>query len=557
MPVFAKLCRNAAAAALFAAAMHGCALAQRMTPEPPPVPDDAQAPVLQAAPLPPPELRGTETPPLNDISNDAAPQEADDLNPVAGQSPQYGLPAPVSPTSGTINYGRPKPKKSQLYQLPKIRRPGQQQLPPLTLYATAAGMLKRGGNPPSADLTNPGPTVAVIPTLPRPLAPRPDPTPFDPVGVDVGSLRLYPYAEANIGYEANPNLLPTDVKPSAFAYGEAGTKVQSDWSQSSLAANLRAGYYDYFSVPDADRPDIEGTITGRVDVTRQTQINLQTTFAYSTEQPGSPILSIPNAVFTTNRPIYASVGQTLGVTQQFNRLSVSLNTAFGRYMFGDATQSDGTTLFLSQNDYDDYSLAGRISYELTPGLIPYLQVTGDRNQYDSPQDAYGFDRTSNGILGKIGSTFEVSQLLTGELAAGYEHRVYADPRLSPLGSPMVDASLIYSPTALTTVTFTAATNVFETTLVDASGAVGHTLSLKISHELLRNLTLSAIGTFQLNTYQGSSEIDKYYAGEFDAEYHATRTIVITGTYKYQRYDSTAALNNYFDNMFMAGLRFQL
>ena len=241
-------------------------------------------------------------PPLNDLSAEqqTAP-ELGDTNPVAAQPPQYGLPPPVSPTGNVINYGRRKPKKSRLYQLPQIKRPGQTLLPALTPYATAPGVKKRGSNPPAADLTDPGPTVAVIPTLPRPLRPKPDPAPFDAVGVDVGGLRLFPYVETDTGYDTNPNLLSDDVVPSAYIYGGAGMKVQSNWSQHSLTADLRGGYYDYFSVPTANRPNVSGTITGRVDVTRQTQINSQTTFSLSTEQPGSPILAIPNAVFVTNQ----------------------------------------------------------------------------------------------------------------------------------------------------------------------------------------------------------------------------------------------------------------
>ncbi|MGP8233267.1 MAG: outer membrane beta-barrel protein [Methylovirgula sp.] len=545
-------------AAIFAAAADTCASAQQMTPAP--APEDttsSQAPALQAPPLPPPELRGTEAPPLNDLSADGTPQDSDDTNPIAAEPPQYGLPPPVSSTADVINYGRRKPKKSQLYQLPRIKRPGQQLLPPLTPYETAPDVKKRGSNPPTANLTDPGPTVAVIPTLPRPLRPKPDLTPFDAIGVDVGALRLYPYVETDTGYDTNPNLLPTDVVPSAYVHAETGMKAQSDWSQSSLTADLRGGYYDYFSVPTANRPDAAGTITGRVDVTRQTQINSQTTFSLTTEQPGSPILAIPNAVFITNRPLYATVGQMLGVTQQFNRLSVSLSGAFTRYAFGDATQSDGTILELSLDDNNVYAVAGRLSYEVTPTLIPYLQVTGAHTQYDSPSDAYGYDRTSNSIQAKAGTSYEATPLITGDLALGYENGVYADYRLPVVSTPTVDATLIYTPTPLTTVTFTAATDVGQTTLANASAAIGHIFTLKLSHELLRDVTISATGTYQFNTYVGQPVIENYYAGLFEVDYHMTRSILITGSYKYQRFVSSVGLTNYTDQVFLAGLKFQL
>jgi hypothetical protein len=106
-------------------------------------------------------------------------------------------------------------------------------------------------------------------------------------------------------------------------------------------------------------------------------------------------------------------------------------------------------------------------------------------------------------------------------------------------------------------TFTAATDVGETTLADSSAVIAHTLTLKISHDLLRNLTLAATGTYQINNYVGQPEIDHFYSGLFEADYHMTRSIVITGSYKYQRYISTAGFTNYIDNVFLAGLKFQL
>lgn len=97
MPFLAKFCRAAVVAAIFAAATSACAFAQQMTTpaQVEPAPDDAnsgEGPVLQAAPLLPPELRGTEAPPLNDLSAEqqTAP-ELGDTNPVAAQPPNMAF----------------------------------------------------------------------------------------------------------------------------------------------------------------------------------------------------------------------------------------------------------------------------------------------------------------------------------------------------------------------------------------------------------------------------------------------------------------------------------
>jgi hypothetical protein len=503
-------------------------------------------------------LRGADQPSLetegSPLQDDA--QEPSDVNPIAVPEPQYGLPSPISDTSDYINYGKAKPKKSKLYQLPKLTQPGGLKLPPLTTYKTAPDTQRRGSNPPYYDPSNPGPTNAVIQPLLRPLPPKPDPAPFAPVGIDVGSLRLYPYVEADTGYESNPNFLSSDVVGSLYAHGEVGLRAESLWSQHSLTADLRGGYYDYFGVPLANRPDAAGTVTGRIDVTRQTQINLVSTFAVTTQQPGSPILAVPNSVFITNRPLVVSLGQSIGVAQQFNRLSVSLTGAFTSYIFGNAEQSDGTELLLSQNDYNDYALIGRASYELVPSLIPFVQVTGDARRYDVGLDVDGFARSSNGIAGELGSTLEFSRLLTGEIGVGYADRVYVDPRLPVLDAPTIDAKLIYAATPLTTVNLTAATYLSETTLAYASGAVSRSVSLNVTHALARDLTISATASYQNNVYDGSPIFEQLYTGVLKVDYNLSREIVLTGSVTHQQFLSTAQGGSYTDNIFLLGLRLQ-
>ncbi len=60
------------------------------------------------------------------------------------------------------------------------------------------------------------------------------------------------------------------------------------------------------------------------------------------------------------------------------------------------------------------------------------------------------NRNSQGISGKFGSAFELTQKLTGEASAGYIRRHYDDPQLPSFGAYLIDASLIFTASALTT-----------------------------------------------------------------------------------------------------------
>ncbi len=493
----------------------------------------------------------------------ATPGAALGATPAAGLGPGAAASGPAasqSDASDVTNYGRPKPKKPKLYQLPVLQKPKQRgfpPLPPLTVYKTAPGAKKKATKPPpETEAADPPPTVAVIPSLPNPPKPKREENPYDPLGVDVGSLRLFPYAEVDSGYDSNPNRLAGQVVGSSYVHGETGLKLQSQWSQNSLGADLLAGYYDYFSVPAANRPDINGTVTGRVDVTKTTKINLESRFGLTTQQPGSPQLAIPGSVFITSRPSVTTFGQTIGVSQQLNRLTLDLRGSFDRIIFGDATQSDGSELLLSQDNYNAYGLTGRASYELTPGVIPFVQMTGDERRYDGYVDQDGFARNSDGIAAKIGTKFDMTHLLTGEISTGYADRDYVDPRLPHLQAPTLDGSLIYIATPLTTLTLTAATYLSETTVVDASGAVSRRLTAKIAHALLRNLTLTGTASFQVNQYQGVPITEQLYSAGIGAEHSLTRSIVIRGSFTQERLRSNLAGDDYTANVFLVGLKLQ-
>jgi len=500
-------------------------------------------------------LRGTQA------AAQAAPADLDMPAPQAA--------APDDP-SNVINYGRPRPKKPKLFTPksplynpdPRVAVP----LPALKPYATAPGTQKRNSNPPQNPLTPPeqganpaapGPTVSVIPWTPPPPKPKPDPKPFDPLGVDVGSLRLLPFVELGTGYDTNPNRLSSAVKGSFYGRADGGLDVNSQWENNSLSATLRGGYSDYISYHEADRPDVQTKVDGRIDVLRDTQIDAEGRFTLDTQQPGSQQLAIAGSSFIVGRPLIETYGTSLGVTQRFDRLSVRLRGTFDRFEYENATLSTGSDLLLSENNYNDVALNGRVSYELTPGVIPYADVTGDKRLYDSLFDSSGYMRTSSGIAAKLGSTFEISRdILTGDLAAGYADRHYNDSRLQNAAGPTLDGSVIWTPSVLTKVTLATGTDFVETTLADASAAISRRVSLTLAHSFFSNFTLTGIGTFQVNNYVGQPATDHLYAGSLLAEYSLTRDVVLRATYRHERFISSQLDSNYSADVFLLGVRLQ-
>ena len=89
----------------------------------------------------------------------------------------------------------------------------------------------------------------------------------------------------------------------------------------------------------------------------------------STDNPGSPNVQAGLARY----PIYTTVGGTLGVDQSFNRLQVSAGATVDRTVYTNSKLTDGTSTSNDDRNYNQYGGVGRVSYDLMPGLKPFVR----------------------------------------------------------------------------------------------------------------------------------------------------------------------------------------
>ena len=194
-------------------------------------------------------------------------------------------------------------------------------------------------------------------------------------------------------------------------------------------------------------------------------------------------------------------------------------------------------------------------YELTRGLIPFVEGIVDTRVYDQTIDNAGFRRSSDGVAVRAGSTFEITRTVTGEASAGIQHRKYDDPRLRELRGPILDASVIWAATPLTTVRLRAATGVDETTIPNASGILTKRATLEVQHDLFRNLSLiGAVGATE-SDYRGVFLEEEGVFGSVKLDYRLTRSVAVRASFTHERLNSTALNADYTANTYLVGLRF--
>jgi hypothetical protein len=402
----------------------------------------------------------------------------------------------------------------------------------------------------SAASAVPDPTL----TVPRTLIRRPvvDEAPFDPVGITAGAFRLRPAIEVSGGYDTNPARTYVGGGASNFGIVAPELQVNSNWSRHELTADLRGSYTSYGAAPSQDRPAFDGKIDGRIDVTRRTRIDLESRLVVATDNPGSPNIQSGLA----RLPVSTDVGGSVGLGQSFNRFDVALKAGIDRTTYQNSVFTDGTTASNDDRNFDQYSTQLRTAYELTPGVKPFVELDADRRHHDLALDRFGTDRDSDGRAAKVGSTFELSRLLTGQLAFGYLERDYTDPTLPTVKGPTLDGSLSWVASALTTFKLTAVTSANESTLAGVSGEFTHEVGIEVDHAFRTWLDATLKFTADRDNYVGSPRQDDRYAGSFALIYKLTRELQLKGELRREWLDSNTAGNNYQAYVALLGMRLQ-
>lgn len=502
----------------------------------------------------------------NDPLNSPRLQERDKPAPSRiGQIPKYGLPAASGAADSGYDSLNRKRKKPKFY--PGQARPKPPVGPGSPPPPIASNTRLRLSIPPSesAHKTPIPPAMAgkVVGQPPRKRL-KVDDDPFGAVGDYAGSFLIKSAVEFSGGYDTNPGRLAAAQARPFYVIAPEFLAV-SDWERHALVADLRGSFTGYtgnltpnadgtpLSAPlDIDRPSFIGHIDGRLDVSRDTRLTGQGRLLVSTDNPGSPNVQAGLARY----PIYTTLGSTIGIDQNFNRLQVSAGATVDRTDYSYSKLTDGTSTTNDDRNLTQYGGVGRVSYDLRPGLKPFVEVQGDSRVHDLRLDRAGFARDSVGGYVKGGTSFEFSRLLTGEIGVGYAARDYSDPRLNRLEGLLVSSSLVWTATPLTTAKFYSDTTITETTLPGTSGVLTHIYTVEVDHDFRRWLT--AIGKFTWGEldYQGNPRRDKIYTVSGEAIYKMNRNVWLRGTLRRDWLESNLPGNSTASTVVMLGVRLQ-
>lgn len=304
----------------------------------------------------------------------------------------------------------------------------------------------------------------------------------DAQGVRVGSFILRPSLTETIGSERTT----TGGEKTSRTYLRSGlrTSLTSDWSLHQLRIDAEGTWEKTLSGVRQDDPEGKIQAELRLDLSDETTATLRAGYSLSREEIGDPN-ALANAVTQSEVNEYtasAEVMRDLGV------LRTTAGIDFTRETYGNAVLADGLLIDQSARDNNTARVRGRLGYELSPALIPFLEASYGRTLYDEHRDAAGYVRDADLYAMKAGLETDFGEKLRGELAGGYLVADFDDAALKSISAATIDGNAIWSPYRGTNVALNLRTEIEPTTTAGASGSTAYTGTMVLSQVILQNIT---------------------------------------------------------------------
>lgn len=379
---------------------------------------------------------------------------------------------------------------------------------------------------------------------------EPEIGPYDPLGVRVGSFLIFPEVGAGALFTDNVFESSRIRRSDQALVITPGISFRSNWSRHSFSGEADAELIRYKEFSSEDENNIDAALRGRIDVSRRTNIEGEVAFELEQESRGS--INVPDAAAET--PDEETTSAALQVNHRINRVTLSLGGEVVKEEFEDVALLGGGTFDNAQRDNTERELTGRVAREFQPGVAVFLEGSVNEIEFTNPVPPGGVSRDSDGYEAIVGVSLEIGGKITGEIGVGYAKQTPKSAFLHELDGVILNGNLTWRATGLTTLRFTAQSDVDTTTVVNSVGSLNQTVELAVEHALRRNVILGAALEYEIDDF-GAANIEEHeLTGTLSAEYRLNRSLALTAAYIYTDFNRTGNGDDYNENEFLVGVQ---
>lgn len=372
---------------------------------------------------------------------------------------------------------------------------------------------------------------------------RPD---YDPLGIPLGSFRLFPSLVTGITYDDNVFADSDEEDPVSDAFGfiEPAVTVTQAFEGLTFAANGSALIERYIDTTTEDTEQYGFGAEVGYEITRSQAIEGFVTYDRLKVARGDP----------------EDPGDIEPDLQDLTRMGASYTYAFPRFFVRPNIEYEIRDAIANENvnqDRNRLTVGGRVGYSGVPRVVPFVQVR--QRWTDFRREVNGVSRDFDSLEGLVGAQLDLGGIVFGEIGIGVDHTTFDDPDRDDLTELAFRGAIEWNVTDLTSLRFGAERETEATTVEDADVRVRTTLDLAVEHELMRNVLIGGDVEFRQDDFEGGEtdrSDDRVTAGA-NVEYLLNRNFSVFARYQYTNRTSNEEERDFSRNEVLVGLRSQL
>ncbi len=363
---------------------------------------------------------------------------------------------------------------------------------------------------------------------------RPHPE-YEALGAPLGSFTLDAAVRAGVNYDDDVLAQPGSASDEILLI-EPSVQLQSNWSRHYVSVFARAADNVFTTLPDQTTLNYAVGSNDRIDLGRDLVVALGGSYERATEPRtdlGSPIGAAKPVRFNRARAY-------LGGVKQFDRLRLVLDADLQDDTFDNAQTSTGAQIYQLDRDTTTATISARAEYAVNAGASIYVSAAGNARSFRNTL-AGDPSRNSNGYDVAVGSNFDLTHLIRGEVEVGYLDQFYKSSAFPTVSGVSLRGSLQYFFSPATTFTLSSTQTVGNSDIVNSAGYLQTVEQLTADHELRRNLILSVKAGNENDSIRGVDRHDDRPFAGFSLKYHVNRSLGVVGGYDFYRDSSTGTL----------------
>jgi hypothetical protein len=363
---------------------------------------------------------------------------------------------------------------------------------------------------------------------------RPHPG-YDPLPITLGGFTALPQLDAGAEFNDNIYAVNSDKKSDTIWTVNPEVDLQSNWSRHAVQAFARSASRLYSRYRSESTTDYQVGGAGRLDAGHGN-------FAVGgdTGELTEPRTSPSTSTGTIHPVRYQQSDAFASAVQELNRVRLTARFDLADLDYHNGQDPLRRLVLEDDRDRTAYTYSGKAEYAVSPDTSVYLAGSYNDHQYRLRPPGVLFDKNSHGGTVTGGASFDLTNLLRGDIQVGWLKQDFAAGSPRSVSGLSALASVEWFPTELTTVTLTGSRQIQDSAALNSSVFVAGSVGLQVDHELLRNLILTGRVNYEDDSYIGVARDDKTTSGYIGARYMLNRLVGVTAGYTYMNLRSTGA-----------------